>query len=168
MDTLKVLTGKSLDRILREGGTSSWKLDRKRAERATYAICFRNADRASELGDGPTPEAHGSAFVIGRIESVVPSPESSGRWLIKFTDYALLDGTRHWAGDRNPVIYDDLTNLGIDPAALSWEPMPPTDDVSSAASSIGETLGLSIAEAKAGLAVRFGVSADQVHIRIEA
>ena len=32
-----VFTAKSIDRLLREGGTSSWRLDRNHARKCTYA-----------------------------------------------------------------------------------------------------------------------------------
>src|SRR5712691_13035034 len=38
-----VFTAKSVDRILEEGGTSSWRLDRNHARHCTNAVCTRNA-----------------------------------------------------------------------------------------------------------------------------
>ena len=52
-----VLTAKSVERILREGGTSSWRLDRKHARQCAFAVCTRNANADWVEGS----EAHRSA-----------------------------------------------------------------------------------------------------------
>ena len=57
-----LFTAKSADRIIREGGTSSWRLDRNNARRCTYAVCVRNAH--ADWGDGN--EQHHEAFLVGK------------------------------------------------------------------------------------------------------
>ena len=168
-NTVKLFTGKSVDRILNEGGTSSWKLNQHRARQMEYAVCYRNVKRTDEIGGGPTPEDHHASFLIGRIRDIVPSPSEAGRWLIRFSEYARLDGKGIWAGDRNPVIYDDIANLNIDLNALDWSPMPVTDRMPEGASvKVSTPKGMSIDEVKQVLARRFGVREDQVRITIEA
>ena len=164
-NTVKIFTGKSVDRILNEGGTSSWKLNQHRARQMEYAVCYRNAKRTDEIGGGPTPEDHHASFLIGRIRDIVPSPSEAGRWLIRFSEYARLDGKEIWAGDRNPVIYDDIANLNIDLNALDWSRMSVTEAPSV---KVSAPKGMSIDEVKQGLARRFGVREDQVRITIEA
>src|SRR5687768_7028375 len=115
-----VFTAKKVERILREGGTCSWRLDRSRARRCEFVVCTRNA--YADWVEGPEP--HHSAFLIGKISDVVPSPENLERFLIQFGEYALVNIPDVWKGDRNPVKYDQMTTLGIDPTTLQWEPMP--------------------------------------------
>ena len=168
-NTVKVFTAKSVDRILKEGGTSSWKLNQHRARQMEYAVCYRNVNRTDQIGGGPTPEEHHESFLIGRIRDIVPSPSEVGRWLIRFSEYARLDGEGKWAGDRNPVIYDDIEDLEIDLGDLEWLPMPATESMLERPSSkVSTPEGMSIDAAKQGLARHFGVREDQVRITIEA
>src|SRR5260370_36115938 len=94
-----VFTAKSVDRILQEGGTSSWRLDRNHARHCTYAVCTRNAH--ADWVEGT--EAHHSAFVIGKIRDVVPCPPTpendespNNRYLIQFSEYAHVDFPDIW------------------------------------------------------------------------
>jgi hypothetical protein len=164
-DVIVVFTAKSVDRIIREGGTSSWTLDRNNARQREFAVCARNAHADWVEGS----EHHGSAFLIGRISDVVPSQESEGRWLIKFSEFARLDVPNAWKGWRNPVHYSSFQELGIDPTTLTFEPMPAEETTASASMQPAEfraVQGLSIGEAKAGLAVTFGVNPEQIEIVI--
>src|ERR1700722_9030066 len=115
-----VFTAKSVERILREGGTSSWRLDRNHARRCDFAICTRNAN--ADWAEGSEP--HHSAFLIGRTSDVVPAPDRPGRWLIQFSEYALVNLPDVWKGDRNPIKYETLDDLGIDASTFKFEPMP--------------------------------------------
>jgi hypothetical protein len=77
-------------------------------------------------------------------------------------------------GDRNPVKYVSLEDFGIDPAKLTWEKMPEpgilpqlTGDLGNdtpAVTSAGR--GLSMAEAKQGLALTFNVPPSSIEITI--
>ena len=123
-----LFTAKSADRIIREGGTSSWRLDRNNARRCTYAVCVRNAH--ADWGDGN--ERHHEAFLVGKVSAVVPTgatPENNespkDRYLIVFSEYAHIAVPDSWPkGIRNPVRYSTLEDLRIDPAKLEWKPMP--------------------------------------------
>ena len=175
-DTIVLFTAKSTERILREGGTSSWRLDRGNARRCTYAVCVRNAH--SSWGDGM--ENHHAGFLIGKVADVVPTsptPENSespkDRYLIQFSKFARIDVPNAWPrGYRNPVRYSSLQELGIDPAHLKWETMPEPTDAPSAEDDEpmaaiprpGEAL--TIAQAKQGLALTFGVPPEAVEITI--
>lgn len=159
---LSVLTGKSVATILRAGGTQSWVLDRWRAKGCTYAVLCRNA--YSE--DVEAGEAHHTAFMVGKIKDVVPSTESEGRWLVLFSEYALCDAAEQWRG-RNPVAYwttDQYDKRDIDFARLRFQPMPePTAKATSSPAP-----GLTLADAKAGLALTFGVPPSAIEITIRA
>ena len=162
-----VFTAKSIERILREGGTSSWRLDRNHARQCILAICTRNAN--ADWVEGP--EAHHSAFIVGKIRDVVPAPDTEGRYLIQFSEYALVNIPDVWKGDRNPVKYASLEQIGIDPSSLKWEPMPAAaEDAATAAPTVSASITagapLTLAEAKKGLALTFGVPPEAIEITI--
>jgi len=161
-----VFTAKSVDRILREGGTSSWRLDRNHARQCGFAVCTRNA--YADWVEGP--EAHRSAFLVGKVHEVVPAPDHEGRYLIQFSEYAEVNIPNVWKGDRNPVKYAPLEQIGIDPSTLKWTPMPsrveqPARNVPSATPS-NAVGALSLADAKKGLAITFGVPPEAIEITI--
>jgi hypothetical protein len=165
-----VFTAKSVERILREGGTSSWRLDRNHARRCAYAVCTRNAH--ADWTEGPEP--HHTAFVIGKVRNVVSAPtrdgRTEGRFLIQFSEYARLNIPDAWRGGRNPVSYGTLQDLGINPSTLKWEPMPDVTELAQTAGPVlakdGRIAPLTMAEAKQGLAQTFGVSPDAIEITI--
>lgn len=159
-----VLTAKSIERILREGGTSSWRLDRNNARQCDFAVCTRNAN--ADWVEGP--EAHHSAFLIGKVKDVVSAPDYEGRYLIQFSEYARVTIPEIWRGDRNPVKYATLGEFGIDPLTLKWERMPePTDMAKSSATPLPRPVAaLTMAEAKRGLALTFGVTPEAIEITI--
>jgi hypothetical protein len=161
-----VFTAKSIERILREGGTSSWRLERNHARKCDFVVCTRNAH--ADWVEGPEP--HHTAFLVGKIQDVVPS-QPDGRFLIKFSEYALVNIPNVWKGERNPVKYetnDALKELGIDIASLTWQPMPEgTAARDSQKSAGGQAVApLTIAEAKQGLSLTFGVKPEAIEITI--
>jgi hypothetical protein len=163
--TAVFFTAKSIERILREGGTSSWRLDRNHAFQCAFAVCTRNAHADWVEGQ----EAHRAAFLLGRVKDVVVSPDYEDRYLIQFTEYALVNIPDVWKGDRNPVKYSTLEELGIDPTKQKWEPMPkPVDfpENANAAPKMSEVGALTIAEAKKGLSLTFGVAPETIEITI--
>jgi hypothetical protein len=160
-----VFTAKSIKRILNEGGTSSWRLDRNHARQCDYAVCTRNAHANWVEGS----EAHRAAFLIGKVSEVVPAPDTKGRYLIKFSEYALMNLPDAWKGDRNPVKYAGMKELGIDPAKLKWQPMPESSempDPTPHAKPLALGSALTMAEAKKGLALTFGVAPEAIEITI--
>lgn len=181
-----VFTFKSIERLMREGGTSSWHLNRNNAKHCAYAVCTRNTKREDEaadlledpaqLDDAPKTEAHRSAFLVGKISNIVLCPRHGSatppRYLLQFSEYARVNVPDAWKGDRNPVKYGTLKALGIDPSTLKWEPMPASRasapaPPSASEKATGNTPGpLTMAEAKKGLALTFGVSPEAVEITI--
>ena len=169
-----VFTAKSIERILREGGTSSWRLDRNHARQCAFAVCTRNA--YADWVEGP--EAHHSAFLVGRVRDVVPcaaTPENDesekNRYLIQFSEFARVNVADVWKGDRNPVRYVTLEELGIDPSTLKWEVMPKSDNAPELVGQVTslKSLGvqpLTMAEAKKGLALTFNVAPGAIEITI--
>lgn len=165
-----VFTAKSVERILREGGTSSWRLDRNHARQCAFTVCTRNAN--ADWVEGP--EAHHSAFLVGKVRDVVPSPdpEFEDRYLIQFSEYARVNIPDAWKGDRNPIKYAaSLKDLGIDSSTLKWEPMPESVASPEPRSQVAPIKGTDVApltmlEAKKGLALTFGVPPQAIEITI--
>jgi hypothetical protein len=127
-------------------------------------VLTRNAH--ADRTEGPEP--HHTAFMIGKIKDVVPAARD-GRFLILFSEYALIDIPDAWDGGRNPVSYRSLDHLGIDPSTLGWKPMPEYERGAVAVPSPAprpDVSGLTMAEAKRGLAVTFGVPPEAIEITI--
>jgi len=172
-----VFTAKSVERILREGGSAAWRLAPWRARQCRYVVCTRNtlAPWAEPLG---TDHAHGSAFLIGKVSNVVPcqpTPEnreaSKDRYLIKISEFARVNIPNVWKAERNPIKYMPYEAVGIDFETLTWEPIPsqaislPMPE-SSTPEPAAQRKGLTIAEAKSGLAQFFNVAPDAIEITI--
>ncbi|MGO4570176.1 hypothetical protein AB4Z52_35415 [Rhizobium sp. 2YAF20] len=158
-NVVSVFTFKSVATILDVGGTQSWTLDRARAKACKYAVLCRNAHHADVEGQ----EAHGSAFMVGVVSDVVPSTETPGRWLILFSEYALCNVRDQWEG-RNPVRFwttKDFDMIEFD--ALEFQPMP---EFSAGEKITAKSRGLTIAEAKAGLSITFGIDPTAIEITI--
>lgn len=168
VEVVVTFTGKTIERILRDGGTSSWHLNRRHARLLPFAICTRNARSKSD--EKPGPEAHRLAFLIGKIKDVVRSPDhDEGRFLILFSEYALVNVPDAWKGDRNPVKYSTLEEFGIDPSKLKWHPMPEPTAVPESVPPTPKTTqvgALSIPDAKRGLSLTFGVPQEAIEITI--
>jgi hypothetical protein len=116
--------------------------------------------------------------LIGKVQKVVPNtapPENNespnNRYLIQFREFARVNIPDVWTGDRNPVKYRSVEDLGIDFAALKWERMqepvyttqpvdeaPPVDQ--------NGAKPLTMVEAKKGLALTFNVPPEAIEITI--
>jgi hypothetical protein len=164
---IEVLTWWSVDQLVEEGGSGNWVVDRVKARKCEFLVCCRNAHHKETAG----PEPHGSAFLIGRISDVVASPRPN-RWIVKFDEYALVnikDVWQRYGRSRNPTRYTDLQTLGIDVSKLEFRPVPKGgketgfEEPGQAAEG---TRGLSIAEAKCGLSITFGVPPEAIEITI--
>jgi len=165
---IAVFTANSRTEILEIGASSSWGVSEKQARLQEYLVCIRNA-RDVDFHDH---EPHGTAFLVGRIKGLKPfgyDKQGMQRWIIQISEYALVDFPERWGEWRNPVKYTTLEELGIDPKQLKFKPMPaptrfleqpPPPDRSKAGA-------LTIAEAKAGLALQFGVPPEAIEILIK-
>jgi hypothetical protein len=164
---IAVFTADSRDEILAVGGSVSWVVAEKQARRREFLVCIRNA-RGVDFHDH---EPHGTAFLVGRISGLKPyghDKKGMPRFIIEISDHALIDHPEAWGEWRNPVKYTTLEELGIDPKKLKFKPTtatkepppPPAPDRS-------KTGALTIAEAKAGLALQFGVPPEGIEILIK-
>ncbi|MGH0348219.1 hypothetical protein NKY44_31425 [Sinorhizobium meliloti] len=159
-NVVSVFTFKSAEMILQVGGPQACTLDRVRAKACKYAVVCRNAPYPDVDG----PETHGSVFMIGKVSDVVPSTEPEGRWLILFSEYALCNFGDQWEG-RNPVRFRTTDDYDFDFKDLEFQPMP---EASAGEAATLKGRGLTIAEAKAGLSLTFGVDPSAIEITIRA
>lgn len=182
-----VYTCRGKDRILREGGSQAWRIDMSKASKRKYLVCVQNRNQTW----GQATAEHQSAFLIAKISSVTKSTEKNAgdRSIIKISEFAEITVPNSWDGNRNPVAYTKLSDYGIhtfdDLEDLNWtrlgatfnlgdvEPgeMPGDDYVAATidapSSPVTDELSpLSIDEAKRGLALKFGVSVEQIDITI--
>jgi hypothetical protein len=122
-ESIVVFTSESIDTILGKGGTGEWLVSLRHARACQFAVCTRHANSRVNV---PGPEPHRSAFLVGRIRDVVPSPfhdASERRFLIQFGELARVNIPDVWSGIPNPFFYASLDALGIDPSTLMWRPM---------------------------------------------
>ena len=165
---IAVFTADSRDEILAIGGSSAWVVAEKQARRREFLVCIRNARDV----DFPDHEPHGTAFLVGRISGLKPhghDKKGMQRFIIEIGEYALVDYPEKWGEWRNPVKYTTLEELGIDLKKLKFKPMPtPTKFLTPPAPpDRSKTGALTIAEAKAGLALQFGVPPEAIEILIK-
>lgn len=162
-----VLTARGPKRLLDEGGSQAWRLNRYRAEEAEFLVCVQNQHNGAW---GGATEPHGTAFLVGHISEIVPSPERPDRWLIKIKDYARVKTKTVWQGWHYPVRYMTLDELGVDPSSLHFEEMPDTENgagLGATEQSSGAKLGDVIAAAKQKIAQAAGVAPEAIHIRVD-
>jgi hypothetical protein len=175
-NALIVFTAKSVSLILEQGGTESWALSPASMRDVRYVVCTRNTDRNLDEEIGPRTEAHGEAFLVGKVSGLkqVKVQNNRKRYLVQMSEYAHVSEPNFWTGDRNPTRYSDtdaLRSRGIDVEKLDWHPMPdldavfvqPNSQVVAAPSANG---GLTIADAKRGLSLKFGVPEEAIQIVI--
>lgn len=172
-----VLTARGINEILKTGGSKAWRLNASHAGKCSYVVCVQNSKT-----DWGTQEAkHHHAFMVGRISGISRIPDAQGkRWIINIDSYAEIDIPNQWDGNRNPVSYRNLEDMGIDLSKLNFKPIgsvepSPLNAVNQTGSDeyaeyeeVGTTARpLSLKEAKAGLSLYFGVSEDDIQITIK-
>ncbi len=166
---LSVLTARGVDRLLAEGGTQAWRLKPENVRKVGYCVCVQN-QRNGHWGGADQPHHH--AFIVGKIADVVASPENrADRYLVVFSEYARIDIPDAWPGLRNPVRYSSLEEFGInDPDSLEWHQMPAVLAGPSSGNFMDEEKGgfgpLTMAEARAGLALGLGVPESTIEISV--
>jgi hypothetical protein len=163
---LMIFTSQNPDSVFKFGGSQSWRLNPQRACLYEYAILTQNRKVMGFPESRPTaPDKQ--AFMVGKISGVEPSvyPGSAGRYLIKFSKYALInDPGVTWMGERNPVLYTTIEDAGIDLSKLDFKPMPHLE--TPAASQTDALREAALTQAKAGLAAALGISPSQVEIKL--
>jgi hypothetical protein len=158
---IAVFTGKTLETLLAHGGSGPWVGAEERVKQQEYVVCFRKTK--------PGREDHGAVFLVGKIRDVRQlgfDRRGQQRWFFDIGEFALSSHLAQWKS-RNPVRYTSLEELGIELKKLKFKPTPPATSPPSAESG-SMVKPLTIAEAKAGLAAKFGVSPDAIDIHIKA
>ena len=171
---LVVLTGKSRERLFKEGGTSDWHLRPSVVRGFDYVVCVRHANPPYDPGPGARPEPHGAAFLVAKIADVVftYSNEGRDRFLVTFEAVSDVLVPNFWDGSRNPVRYmpvADIKARGLDLESLVFTPFAPPE-VDEEDEGEGQAEGvepLSIIAAKAGLSAMFGVPVGNIEITIK-
>jgi hypothetical protein len=172
---LVVFTAKTVEQMLELGGSQSWVINPQSMRHVEYVVCTRNSDHRWDDECGPRPEAHNSAFMVGKVSGLkkVDRHNDRDRYLIQFSEYALVNVPEFRSGStRNPVTYSDVVQckevLGLAIEALDFKPMPPPSSaaLAQATDPPQKTTGLSIAQAKEGLSLFFGVPVESVQITI--
>jgi hypothetical protein len=163
-DAVIVFTEETKQGILDAGCSGDWVLDPKNAGRHEYLVCCRRPswkNRAEGIG-------HRAAFLVGRIAGLTKiegsqdeNKRNQARYRIRISEYAEIELANKWQKEhRNPVLYNTLKQLGIEPRKLEFKPIP----LPLPAAGLGGKM--TIAEAKKALAVTFGVKPEDVEITI--
>lgn len=155
-DAVVVATVKSLRHMLEIGGSGYWKANGERVEKCKYVVatCKGHSSWANDR----------EAFLVGKISEVVAIPSRDGKLLIRFSEYATISVPNAWKGQRNPVSYTSLSALRLKQEELKWTAVPDYDKPPLEP----RECGLTIEQAKAGIAALLGISADCIEITIKA
>jgi hypothetical protein len=178
--TVVTFTGRGIERLLKEGGTKSWVLDAKRVRKTKYVVCVQNRDQVDNHGDdwGKASAQHKEAFFVGKIADVIlveAKKDVPKRWLIKVNEYAEINIPNMWTGNRNPVSYTSLTELGIKEEDLIFKLMPEVTEPivnqilpnGKEVTEVDYSEGLTIKEAKTLLSIKYDTSEDNIEIVIK-
>ena len=171
---LVVFTAKGAARIESEGGTADWAVSPRSVRDCEFVVCTRNTDPAcvDDFGDFSTTP-HGAAFLVGKITGLEKTYFENGRqrYRILVSEVAEKLVLDFWDGSRIPTRYlskAEAEARGLNFDNLEFRPIN-FASVPAAAAPINATaslLGISINEAKSGLALRFGVASDDIDIVI--
>jgi hypothetical protein len=138
-EILTVLTYKSARHIVDDGGTQSWVISQHRARRCAYVVCVRH-QHGPYKAEGNEPHKH--AFLVGKVSGVVPSSETSDRFRVEMSEYAIVNGPQIELNSASPTQYfPSLSSIGIDEASLQWTPIDvlPDEDGSIPRGSVSPT-----------------------------
>lgn len=157
-----VFTSETKQTILDQAGSLGWVLSRKSVEQRSYLVCCRRVDWNNKAEGIPSR----TAFLVGRISSLTPLDDSANsrgqvRFRIGISEFAEVMVADVWRKElRNPVAYASLRELGLAHRKLKFQRVgdPPL---------AGRREGLTIADAKKGLAASFGVRPEDVEITIK-
>ncbi|MBT3701717.1 MAG: hypothetical protein HOG12_09375 [Alphaproteobacteria bacterium] len=154
-----VFTKKNLADFESAGGSRAWKLNRKTMADIGFAVFCRNAKREDTSHAG----SHRQGFLVAKVAGVVPAPLNENRFMILFDEVADIEMDELWMKDRNPIRYVNLSEIGINPDHLEFRPFEGNSQ-SDTKKSLPD--GITISEAKRGLAISFGVDESSIEIVI--
>ena len=157
---IQTFTHHAFAEIVNKGGDYEWVLNQKRAETYRYLVC------CSSVGVN-----RGSGFLVGKINGIEffrVDEKGNNRYQICVSEVAAIDIPNLWSGQQNPVKYTSLEELGIDLSRLNFEDVAEIKSTfNSHQISETECIPLTIQQAKAGLAKKYGVSEDNIEILIK-
>lgn len=164
-----VLTSRSKDEIIERGGTGNWAASSERIIQNRYVVVIRNQRENAHWHQNDFD--HGAAFLVGRISGIAETDESTAdgrmRYVIEFDAYAEVDVPAAWGKSRNPVWFTTLDELGINLDSIEFTSLADGKCVQpSGMTAPGSENGLTFAEARRGLAARYGVTPHNVEIII--
>ncbi len=149
--------------MLAEGGSQAWVIDAKRVRDCEYVVCIQNHEQ-DYFDPKQLSAPHHTAFLVGKLAgTATPDPGSDDKGTRKkllFSAYAEINMADKWPGNRNPVFYGTLEDFGINVDDLEFQPMPVQEP------SVEGATPLTIAQAKEGLAMTFGVAPTDIEIVI--
>jgi hypothetical protein len=149
-----VLNSRTIDQMHQDGGCGFWVAKATSVLGCQYVVSTYNSRQKTIDG-----LSHGSAYMIGEIAGVTAI---KGRCLVRLSRLAEINVANVWTpGGSNPVHYEMLDSLDIDINDLDWKAWPGTETAA-------KKRGLTIQDAKLGLAETFGVKPEQVEISIRA
>jgi hypothetical protein len=160
-----VLTSWEKADLIERKASGNWGVSPDRILQQRYVVAIRNRN----TNWSPVDLEHGTAFLVGRISGVVATDDTTvdgrNRIAIEFDAYAEIEIPDAWGKSRNPVWFTTLENLGIDLNELNFVNVSNGSAVATPKlSPPAPTEGLSFAEARRGLAARYGVSPNSVEI----
>ena len=165
---IAVFTANSRDEILEVGGSAAWVVAKSRPAAGN----FWSVSVTPGMSISTTMSRMARHFWSAASADLSPmdiDKKGMQRWIIEISEYAVVDYPEAWGEWRNPVKYTTLEELGIDPKKLKFKPMPPPtkDPAAACPARPTKTGALTIAEAKAGLALQFGVPPEAIEIFIK-
>ena len=166
-DSIIVFTKDKPESVIAANGSGSWRINVDKWDGAIeWLILTNKASNSRQI------------TLVGRVTGFEPDTggKNPGRYAVKIDAYAVMDDRDLTFASKstNPVQFRKAAEvLGFNPRTLELIPTPEQtlrqsyDDPGRTAKR-SPVKPLSIAEAKEGLAVSFGVSPDQVEITIRA
>ncbi len=109
--------------------------------------------------------------MVGKISGIQFSyvdEKGNDRYMICVSEVAAIDIPNLWSGQQNPVKYTSLEELGLDLSSLNFEDVAEIQSrLNSQKVSETDCIPLTIQQAKAGLAKKYGISQDNIEILIK-
>jgi hypothetical protein len=130
---LTVFTVEGPDLIRKVGMSGTWRVNAARARQFEFVLFCQNLDLSLKMRGEPgweratATEPHGDAFMLARIEEIIPDPEPDHkghrRHLIRLSSLAPVKIPKLWTGDQFPLYYNHtIESLGINLSKLVFEP----------------------------------------------
>lgn len=153
-------TCRGRDRILKDGGSGDWTINPGRAlDYVEYVVCCQNLNPKRKGDDwGEASHKHGEAFIVGRVKDVVQvktEPQKKKRYRFMFSEFATVEVEKMWGKERFPVRYLHESDLPFEISELKFKPLPTFEK---------QERTFNLVEAKAALAEKYGIRANEVAI----